>query len=608
MSERCLFVDMWFLSGCRKTVSRDRVNRRVVADEFEQLESKLKLSKIPLGFVSFDNISQLPPRQLAYTAHIAARAGMENEDLWKRLREAFLESLQFRCMKPKYLTQLVIPLVSRGLDAHAIDSVMATVATRASEFRTIDIVLILHAIGADVGDAASVRKIADDLAARQDLELTPKSLAVLFACIGKAGVRNAELSRKLLALAIRDKELFHEHEIAAIARALPKIASQADASAIQSFLSGCSLTQLDPGCCSIVVHALAELEAELKISVKREVKNIVLKTISSTPMLGDPSLLPSMLLSCARLADSIDDRTLCLRIASHVTRHYKKLKAASLPVALRGVEILAKKFPLDRDIAVVESDLRHITETAIDQLILLSRADERRALLESKYVRYSPWFARRLIESLVGAAESELNRDVNVRLVENTPEEAIKQLWSDPHREDLDELLTTVLKAKSPQSGLTYSLLFRYVIRNPDLEGLDNIVAEFEKDMHACDVKTIARMLQLVGGDAASPFLMEVVRRFSEVDGKDLLGFLRLFAKHKVQFDIMESAFSQYSDAIEAKIAVELGLVKSFSRKEQIVASAKSIGLTGPEDVMEAYEKSLALELRNRLSLKHEDA
>jgi hypothetical protein len=109
-----------------------------------------------------------------------------------------------------------------------------------------------------------------------------------------------------------------------------------------------------------------------------------------------------------------------------------------------------------------------------------------------------------------------------------------------------------------------------------------------------CDVKTVLRGIQ--AGLVRDEVIDELLQRFIEVSSDDILGCLRLLKKCNVELEK-----SLHADAVEAKVAIELELVKSLSKRNDIIRAANAIGLSQPEDLIDEFEAALAADRMARL-------
>ena len=120
---------------------RERIHKRMIMEEC----NKINLSNIPSGFINFHDIDNLAPRELAYTAHLASRGGLENEVLWNRIRDSFFQSIQG--MKPKYLTRCFVSISEKSDLSHCeLESVLLAVSRQVHRYRPVDLVMILSAV------------------------------------------------------------------------------------------------------------------------------------------------------------------------------------------------------------------------------------------------------------------------------------------------------------------------------------------------------------------------------------------------------------------------------------------------------------------------------
>lgn len=615
-----------------RTISRERAARRVInGDEFDQLDTKIKLSKLPAGFLNFENIDLLPPRELAYTAHLAGRLGMENEDLWEKVRDAFLESA--KSMKGKHVTQCLVALARReeALKPVHVTHILRTVSSSLSSYRPMDLVLVLHAVSTlpvGKGDRALLRPIVDRLANQKAVEiLNPKSVAVLTAAVGKLGIANEELMDPLLTKISDNKCRFNQHEVAAIVRAVASaVPSSSGKKATVELLDATDLTQMEPGTLNIILNSIWKLNIDLPQHVRERVWN----QLSSSLLLADADLLPHLLLSCSGIVTPDDPQglTLCLRIANTVSRQYKQFKAVALPVAVEGLKLLKYKFPIDPDVETVTENLTSITQSVISRYLLLAPEAERRQILESKYSQYSPWLKAEVEKSLTAPMLTEEKRAVDVvaRVVrgevnpldavadipekELDPITVVRLLWlGSPMTDAMRKVLES---SQAPMSDEFYSLLFRCASRNywDAILLVNQILHQFIGDMEKCSIRTVCRAIQgiarlpSIDSSLKETIIHNSLSRVSEIYTEDLHGYLSLLSKLGTRFDENTSFANQFVDAVEAKVAVELNQVKSLARRTQIESLCRGMGLSYPCDLIEEIETTLAEERKGRRNLE----
>ena len=627
------------------SLGRDRALRRVVSDEFEQIGSTLKASKIPPGFVNFDNIESLRPRELAYTAHIAHRVGMENENLWERIHGAFMESLDFQTMKPKFLTQCVVALSARPnggvLSDCDIQLVIQTVGKRVREFRPIDLVLLLHSLSDRARlNSGRISRITDHLATCDLSQMSPKSIAVLLASVGKLRVPDCErLLRNCIPIVVASKELFNQYEVAGIIRSFSVLSRDAIGldkevdSLTNTLLSATDMSQLAAGCINIILHALAVLQTQKTITVNEVTIHRLFSQLSSCLLTADANLIPHLLLGVAQLVSrhgKEQELILPLRLASGINRQYTQFKAVALPVAVKALEILHEKFPRNADFKVLLTSLSATSVRVIEQYLVLASEDERRNLLHSKYCRFSSWLRDRVIASLPEAAgpvqassiEAIIERihlgdlvsfrncgEFQTQVIEAMDSKtAAMTLWLLFPSSDSGIEGALLAKATREEAGLddfSFSLLFRYMLKAQVCASVkESVLSEFISLAvgDRCEVRSLVRALEVALGNnsaAVHALRLKLVQRISEVPTNDLLPVLNLLNRSGVRFDDPTSPESVFLDFVEAKLAVHIELVKSVSKREALQAAAKNIGLAVPSDVMEMYENELAQNRRS---------
>lgn len=560
---------------------RERSTRRVTMGF--SAEEKLKLSKIPLEMISFNDISRLPHRQLAYTTHMAGRLGLDNEDLWIQLRDAFLDS--FENMKPKLVTQCIVSLGKREtlLSDRDKKSIIQLVAQRVSEFRLVDIIMVLHALGGNNDrqtcfPANTVNFIwSHILSILPSSSLEKKTIAILFACAGKMG--GNVLIPSLMNESRKFIQLFDEYELAAIIRSCAAIGDFHCESFVADLLEKNS-AKLSPGCANIVLHALAKGTFPIREKTRENIFNRVSR---SMVMGSDIVLVPHILASCCRLAVSENEKNYCVKLARTVERHLKQLKIASLPTAMEGFQELRQRFPADRDVKVVCDSIERITHSLVDQFITIASEDEKSKLIES--YRTTAWFRNKLLME-----RQPENADQGENETHESVESVMEQVWQT--NGSLDEIETMAAKSSS-LSDYFYSMYFRYTMKHQ--KDIGTCVEEkFLKDIHVCDIKTVLRGIQ--AGLVRDGVIDQLLQRFKEVSSDDILGCLRLLKKCNVELEN-----NLHADAVEAKIAIELELVKSLSKRNDIIRAANAIGLSQPEDLIDEFEAALAADRMARL-------
>lgn len=620
-------------SHIRRTISRERAARRVVnGDEFDHFDTKIKFSKLPVGFLNFENIDLLPPRELAYTAHLAGRLEMVNEDLWEKIRDAFLESA--KSMKGKHVTQCLVALARReeALKPIHVSHILRTVSSTLSSYRPMDLVLVLHAVSAlpdGKGDRALLRPIVDRLAQQKAVEiLNPKSIVVLTAAVGKLGIASEELKAHLLTKIADNKCRFNQHEVAAIVRGIASaLPSSSRKKTVVELLDATDLAQMEPGTLSIILNSIWKLNIDLPQNLRER----VWIQLSSSLSLAEADLLPHLLLSCSGIVtpEDLQGLTLCLRIANTVSRRYKQFKAVALPVAVEGLEMLKCKFPMDPDVKTVSDNLTSITQSVISGYLLLAPEEERRQVLESKYCHYSPWLKAQVEQSLTAPIlkKEKPAVDLVARIVrgEVNPQDAVagmsekeldpitvvRLLWlGSPMTDAMRKVLEST---QAPMADEFYSLLFRCASRHnwDEIFLLNQILHLFIGDMGKCSIKTVCRAIQGISRlPSIESTLKETIIHYSlsrvlEIHTEDLHGYLSLLSKLGARFDVNTSFAYQFVDAVEAKVAAELNQVKSLSRRTQIESLCRDMGLSYAFDLIEEIETTLAEERKGRRNLEH---
>ena len=629
------------------SIGRERAQRRVLSDEFEQISgSSLKASKLPPGFVNFDNIESLRPRELAYTAHLAHRVGMENESLWMRIHSAFMESIEFKAMRPKFLTQCVVALSNREeiFSENDLRLILRKIGARVAEFRPIDHVLLLHSLyHVQISlSQADLRIISSHLSTCDLTQMSPKSIAILLVSVGKLRINDPQLVRKCFPIIESAKELFNQYEVAGIVRSFSVLYPIAGlnreevSQVVASLLQATDVSQLDAGCINILLHAFGALDA--RDSVGR-----IIDRLSSCIQSADSSLLPHLLLGLAKVMTNLNEKdspqtcvsgvAVSVRIASCVDRQYTQFKAVALPVAVEALRLLWNRFPENIDLKVLLTSLSETSERVIDQYLVLATESERRSLLDSKYCVSSDWLRDRVMNSLpsessnsvwgttsiidqihAGNVEELLTSPAISQLIDSMDSEtAAKALYLLPpfekavmKNEHVNALLTQATTTFG-ESNLVFSLLLRYMLRSPVPERfVDSTLEGLAKAADGCDARTLARALEVSvrshsSVELRSAIALSLISKIDKVSTKDLLAVLRLLRKADMQLSDATKPESIFLDFAEAKLAKETDLTKSVSKREALQEAAKQIGIASPSDVMEDYEVELEKEKKSKV-------
>ena len=545
----------------------------------------LKLSKIPTSFINFDDIRSLPHRQLAYTAHLADQLGMENEDLWIQIRDSFLES--FHQMKPKLFTQCLVAVSKRdGLCQRDWNRLSSLVATRADEFRQADLVFLLSVFSsAPLTDSIGPARICDRLSRLGPIE-SEHQLAQVFSSIGKLKLNHEQLIDNLVSESMPIAHRFSELDIAAIIRSLCSFATGCDLRkrtlVDRLVLDNPNTAKMDAGCLNIVLNGLSKLE---KIASEACIDRLF--SLLSRAEFKDVSLVPHLLHSASRLAVKEDHMKVCVRLGGIVLRQLNNLKPASLAVALEASRLVKSQNP---DMRVVNEKLESVIPRLVDEFLLVASDDDKMILLKSGRCE---WLMEKIRASIPVEEVSSSSPPMDV-------EDNIVSLVSTG---EMGRAVERILESKSSKiDDGVYNYLFRSIIQSHHSTHiyLEPLVNRFLSEMRSCTIKTVARCLQAcirTRTEVPSVVLVEVVSRFREIGTGDVCGVLHLLGKAEVSFnDNWE--FVQYKDAIEAKLAVELDLVKSYAKRSEIIEAAKSIGLDSPEDLIDGLERALAEERR----------
>lgn len=633
------------------SIGRERAQRRVLSDEFEQISgSSLKASKLPPGFVNFDNIESLRPRELAYTAHLAHRVGMENESLWMRIHSAFMESIEFKAMRPKFLTQCVVALSNREeiFSENDLRLILRKIGARVAEFRPIDHVLLLHSLShVKISlSQADLRIISSHLSTCDLTQMSPKSIAILLVSLGKLRVNDPVLVRKCFPFIESAKELFNQYEVAGIVRSfsvlypIAGLSREEVSQVVASLVQATDVSQLDAGCINILLHAFGALEA-------RDCVGRIIDRLSSCIQSADSSLLPHLLLGLAKVITNLNEKdspqtcvsgvALSVRIASCVDRQYTQFKAVALPVAVEALRQLSNRLPDNMDFKVLLTSLSETSERVIDQYLVIATESERRSLLDSKYCVSSDWLRDRVMNSLpsessnsvwgttsiidqihAGNVEELLTSPAISQVIDSMDSETAakalylllpfgKAVMKNEHVNALLTQATTTFAESITSKDLVFSLLLRYMLRSPVPERfVDSTLEGLAKAADGCDARTLARALEVSvrlhsSVELRSAIALSLISKIDKVSTKDLLAVLRLLRKADMQLSDATKPESIFLDFAEAKLAKETDLTKSVSKREALQEAAKQIGIASPSDVMEDYEVELEKEKKSKV-------
>jgi hypothetical protein len=572
-------------SSTLSTIARARIDRRVLGS------SKLNLSKLPEDFFNFTDIHLLPPRELAYTAHLAQRAELQNEDLWDRIKSAVMDTMASPGgFRPKQLTQCVSSL-SEMLDSREAIQILQWVSSRVEKFRPNDLVSILHAVaGCDGirGEHSRIMSIMNSIARHGD-SMSPESIPVLISSVGKLGIVTPELERKIIDWFIRDGMRMDQFELAACVRAFARLGIPGSCSAIESILSkhACIEFDIEPGPLNIILNGLARFSKD-GVDVSPELVGRLLGRLSRTLLAADLQLYPYMFHSAAQLVTDDEGKGVCVRLAQACVRQYKGLKPVSLPVVKEGLEILHTRFPDDADIRVISDSVSSLTESVVDQFLLLQSEHELEQLKHSKHCKYSPWLRARL-DAFIGEEQS-------------TPS-------NHPPVSDLLTVLAGIWNGEIPpaqlmnawkdQDGMKtdteFSLTVRILLRGK-YEGkfAESVLTELVRGADQMKVRTLIRGLQLATLISHSSIeLVELIlTRVSEVDNGDLYPLLVMLERSGIRFNETTDPISRFQINLERKLCIALGAAKSLTKRNELISVAKSIGLD-TEDAMDEYEQAL---------------
>ncbi len=139
-----------------------------------------------------------------------------------------------------------------------------------------------------------------------------------------------------------------------------------------------------------------------------------------------------------------------------------------------------------------------------------------------------------------------------------------------------------------------FSLIFRIMLMKRKLfsaEFQQRVVDDFMAIAAEAPVKTMIRCMHLVPrGEKSKKCFEQICLRIDEVSSVDFPALLSVVEKQGLSF-----IASPFVDTIEARIATILSVTKSVHVREELVGMAKRLGLTEPQDVVDAYEEELIL-------------
>jgi hypothetical protein len=321
-------------------------------------------------------------------------------------------------------------------------------------------------------------------------------------------------------------------------------------------------------------------------------------------------LIPHLFFSSSQLAKTVEHATVAVRIATQITRHYKQYKPVALPLVVEGLKTLGTRFPSITDIPVLLAELEPIANRGLEHYILLSSNDERIQLRDSNYVLYCPVVRDAIAASLSHQSNNDLLSAVEDSPSKSTSEEflavALYSIKSGNHVVPSinEELCKVVVLPRGEISETIFSLIFRISLLSPSAISSDllaRIVVRFMNEAaNQCDTRTIIRCMQSIterGVEISETekklIINSVCSRVEKVSSEDIVPFLQLVPRLGVSL-----SHSEQSDKLEARIAVELSLVKSLARREEIVSIGKKAGLAEPNDVIDEYEDAFIETIR----------
>jgi hypothetical protein len=579
----------WTRNSLFPTLSRDRVQRRMIPEALDQLESSIKLSKIPEGFVTFDDIENLRCRELAYTAHIASRSNMENEKLWERITQTFIQSVDHEAMTPKYLTQTLVAVKrsSVSLDSGKVSRIISAILKKIHEYKLTDLVLVInsldipcHRVGPFVDAIFKKITFASE---------STKTLALLCSGLGQLGVYDGRI------IGIKDTRISNETELAVIVRYLSKC--ELPVEIISEIILTNSHITLSPSSLNIIFRAVSD-----KVVGKDLVDFLILERLSGISFLAfadNPDLIPHLFYFSARLSSDDQHLAVVLRLATRVARNYSEYKAVALPLVVEGLNMLSTKFSNNKNVSVLVNQLSPISDLVVDRFMLVAPLEEKIRTLSSSYTLYCPKLKVRL--------EAEMVRGP---LIPSSPELTLEECAANVLADirigkrcvGVERIEKLVKEYDEPFfSNEFFSLFFRIVAARPTLMGketLDRIGSEFMEVMDKAPVKTVIRFMQLrQGREGAEKSFEAVASRIHEVDSEEMIIFLTLVDKFGFSLE-----HSLYFDEVEAKVSSTLGKMKSVHAREDLVALAKRVGLSDPEDIIDGYEQELCVANRKTRS------
>lgn len=602
------------LRRAMSTLSRDRVQRRVV-------DPKLKLSSLPEGFLNFSDIHLLPPRELAYTAHIAHKADLPNEQLWDDIRSAVVDSLGH--LTPKQLTQCVLALAERSvLTTQDVTQISSWVGRRVEKFRLIDLIAILHAI-AQTGstiDAKHFKPIVTCISRLMNSganhQLSLPAQVSLITAVGKLRIYNEGLFPKMVEILALSGPPMDQFQLSACVRSFGALASQVTpehhqmiSDTIADILTHHPALEwdTDPGCMNIILNGLVRIEKASNVTrLDEKLIDKLFLTLGRATVGTDLSLYPHLLLSGAQLARTEEAKQVCVRMASMCVRQYRNLKPVSLALVKEGLGVMRTKFPDDEDIVTIQGTVDAVAQSVIERFLLVQSEQELEELYRGKYCVYSEWLRGKVEEALNRGGEQRTG-DQQDEPAPNTITSLLQELWMQTEplsTSHIQQLESAWEDSHGQKSDLDFSLVARILLKEgfrEDLRPMGLMVAEILRDLPPQTVspRTYIRILQLIdkfGLKSVDPmhFVLKILIRMNDVQDKDLLPFLTLIRRLGFSFDTGDqiTLLAPYQTDCERKIAISVDGIKSFSKRMHLINVAKSIGLN-PEDPMAEYETAL---------------
>lgn len=600
------------------SLARDRVQRRVMPEAIDQLEKSLKLSKIPDGFVTFNDIENLGSRELAYTAHLASRLGMQNEQLWDRIRKTFLESVNHRSMNPKFLTQILIGIKrskSRSDNDEFTNAetgqILRAIVRRIDEYQFVDLVLIMNYLGTSMTKNTREKFLEKFLIffQKNNHEIIPKIIPIFCSALGKMNLYDERVLNHLKTyIESVDNIRLNDIEFASITRYFSKFSNPTNShfDLIYHLLRGNQNMVFSPTSLNIVLNSVFEISKKIEIPDDMRDHFLIqqLDNLSFVASSDSPELIPHLFFYASGLSKDEKHFAISLRLANKIWRQYGEYKAVAIPLVVEGLKILNKKFSNNPDIVVLLNQMEPLSVSVIEKFLLVAPREEKIRVLESTYSQYSENLKMMVEESLkqqelVESGEQE-RRSVSpsYSCIEDDLAEILVSIRSGASREIIQSLCNQldikISTLDSPCSIQFFSRFFQLCAESDELieaDMKDKVIADFIKRIETAPVTCILRCMRIVTdrGDAETCF-NTVCDRITEVRLMDIYAFLRMSRKLGFSF-----AKSIHADKVESRIASALGVMKSVHMRDEMIRLGKLMGLEEPQDAVERYEEELIL-------------